>query len=707
VKPAPVLHETSTRLRLQAPPGVDLATLRAGLARIDGVASVRVNARLRCVVVGHDGRRATRDAVLGVLASPVPAARRDRTRPGRRQAVRPGSGAQVLAWTPGIFAAAVPVLPADWRPGAALAAVAARVAAQHERLRRDPPAVLLDAASLAALAVGGQPLVVSASVLLRLLSEALSDRLVRQADALLSQVMPELAAQYHVLRDAGAEPAADWRAWPLRAVRAGDRLRLYPGEVSPVDGCVTVGEATLRSMTAADEPRAVVVGDHVAAGEQLLQGTLELVAESDPAHSRLQRLRAQLQHAIGARDPAGQLAPGLDRLLALPLTGAALVFGLTGDTGRAAAMLQADARQGLDLALPVAREAALYALARNGLVGAGLESIERLAVARTLVLQDSSVVAQGRWTVEVVETEPGGDVATVRQWLAALAGVPLEALDTGGLPDLLVRQWVRHGAVLPVGQRELHLASPRRLQRLWRLEMPARAAAEPAQRASGPLRRRFAVVTAGRVVGSVTLASALRAGLRERLASLRALGFARIAVFEEDGGDLPPPAGDVATWRGHAGLDALDDDLGARADWLAEATHEGEPLVMVHTVLRDLVPPGSLSLTPADAEVGAHGVLIGDPLASLEAGRRLALVVHRRLRVQQGSATAANALLMTAAALRWLPPIATALLHHGFALLVLLDSIRLEKIGASDGPLAPAPPGRSPSVPRVPQEEIA
>jgi len=102
----------------------------------------------------------------------------------------------------------------------------------------------------------------------------------------------------------------------------------------------------------------------------------------------------------------------------------------------------------------------------------------------------------------------------------------------------------------------------------------------------------------------------------------------------------------------------------------------------VHTVLRDLVPPGSLSLTPTDADAGSHGVLLGDPLASLVAARRVAQRVHRRLRLQQGAATAANAALMAAAALRWLPPIGTSLLHHGFALLLLLDSLRVESLAA-------------------------
>ena len=86
---------------------------------------------------------------------------------------------------------------------------------------------------------------------------------------------------------------------------------------------------------------------------------------------------------------------------------------------------------------------------------------------------------------------------------------------------------------------------------------------------------------------------------------------------------------------------------------------------------------------------GSHGVLLGDPLASLVSARHVAQRVHRKLRLQQGTATAANAVLMTAAALRWLPPIGTSLLHHGFALLLLLDSLRVESLEAPhDGPAA-------------------
>ena len=663
---AAVLHETAHRLRVALPAEADAQAVEAALTQLAGVQSVRVNGRLRCVAVEHDGRRRTRTAVLrqlggGSAVTTVRAAPRQRAR-GR---------AAVLTWTPAALAAAVPVLPGAWRSGAALAVIGSRLLVQPERLREDAPAAVLAAASLAALAVSGQPLVVSASVLLRWLAERLSTRLVDQADALLGHLLPDAGSHYLVL----AEPGTQASRWPLRALRAGDRLRLLPGDVVPVDGCVVEGEATLVPALVRDGEHRVAPGDHLAAGERLQAGTLVLQAEADPHGSRLERLRAQVQHAIGARDPAGALAPSAQRLLSLPLTAAALVLGLTGDTARAAAMLQADPQQGIDLALPLAREGALLVLARHGLLTAGLEAVERLASARVLVLQDSGVLASGRWTVESVQVERGGDAARVRAWLAALAGLPPEVPTQASVPDRVVREWMRHGAVLRLGAHELHLAPRSRLRQVWGLSTQR----PPAAMDEAMLRRDFAVVAAGRIVAWVVLASPWRAGVGERLLTLRALGFDRVAVCSDDSGaaldlPVPPPAG----WE----AEQLPEAAGGRSDWLADAARDGRPLVIVHTVLRDLLPPGSLSLTTPEADAGAHGVLLGDPLRALVCARRLARRVRGRLRGQQAASSALNSVLMAAAALRWVQPMGSALMHHGFALLLLLDSWRVESMTA-------------------------
>lgn len=665
-----ILHETRTRLRVRLPAEAGRPTaIAARLAGIAGVKSVRTNTAAACVVVHHDGRPQTREAVLAHINAPIA--------PSRWQAGPEPSAAPVAfgSIVPPVLAAALPVVPAGLRGGAALGVIGLRVLAQSQKLRSDPAGILLDAASLGALAVSGQELAVAASVLLRDASERLSLKFVRQADALLDQLVPGEAQRYQVLRERG--DGGDWDWWPLRKIRPGDRVRLFSLDVVPVDGCVLQGEATLAAPASTAPHRRVQSGDHVASGERLLDGTVEMSAEADASSSRLERLRNHLRHAMHTEDPKG-FAPNLERVLAVPLTAGALVLGFTGDTARAAAMLQSDPVKGLDLALPVAREAALYALARQGLLSSGLEAIERLGVARTLVLQDAGVLASGRWTVESVQMEGGADPRRAREWLAALAGIPVEVLDTASFPDLLVRQWIRHGAVLHTEEGDLHLASRARLQRIWKRPPESLPAPVPGE----PLRRVLFAVRGAHVIARVVLASPLRPGAVDNLRRLADLGFDRIAVFAEGDGTHHEEMPEVAAVPAWGGALVFPDDRGLRSDWLAQATSDGVPAVMVHTVLRDLLPPGSLSLMPIDADAGAHGVLLGDPVASLVSARTVARRVHRRLEMHQTASSAMNAALVMVSALRWLPAVGTALVRQGFALGLLLDSLSLEAVGS-------------------------
>jgi hypothetical protein len=295
------------------------------------------------------------------------------------------------------------------------------------------------------------------------------------------------------------------------------------------------------------------------------------------------------------------------------------------------------------------------------------------------------VLACGRWTVEAVHVERGGDPAVVQRWIARLAGAAHD--ETLSLPDGLVREWQRHGALLRTGGREVHLAGRARLRALWGLGLPQamQRRADQGGRDDAALHREFVFVADGRVVARVVLASAWRTGVAQHLAALRGAGFGRIALVAEDAGeretmDAPPAEFGYDDW--------IADGQAALGDWLAEVTHDGSPAVVVHTVLRDAVPPGSLGLAPLDAEAGPHGVLAGDPLATLLAARRLAQVIERRLRRRHGFAVSANAALMTAGAARWLSPMAVTLMHHGAGLLLLLDSLRLEALRAPSKTLA-------------------
>lgn len=669
-----VLHETSTRLRLRCPLEVDLAAAEAQLSSLPGIHRVRRSAPIRSLSVTYDGRRATRTALMRLLGHL--AAHSDFVAPGPRARRTPDRRGSVLA--PALTAAAIPLLPRLLQVPAALALVGLRAAARSPTELKSA-AFLLDTVSLGATALAGHPFTTATSVLLGAAGESWRNQLVQEADQLLAHLAPGLDESYPAHRgeqEVNLQPDA---------LRAGDVLPLSAGQVVPADGIVIEGECDLRPLhPSSEDGSSANRGQRVASGERVIRGSIRLRVTRRASRSRLERMRGHVRHTIRTRDEANRITPALDRLTALPITAASLILSLTGDTTRSAAMLQADPQRGLLLAQPVAREASLYALARQGLLASGMEAVERLAEATTLAIEDIGIVTQPVWHLESVRVlSRQSSRQQVESWLAALGRVATPEAVKAGFPDAQVKDWLEHGAVIGDGGRTLHIAGPESLRRAWGIELP------PAR--AGLVRRRLGVVDGGRLLGIATLSCQLRDGLEERIAALRRLGFRRIAVFTEDSAAEPPET-----------LQSLGADLvvsagrEAQGRWLDEAVEAGERVVLVHTGLRDLLPPGGLSLCPVEAEAGAHGVLLGDPLSSLASSRALARVIHTRLRLHFGVATVANAALMIASGLRLIPPIATTSLNHAFALFLLRNSMAPARLPQPAGPTAPPSPVMTP-----------
>jgi len=527
----------------------------------------------------------------------------------------------------------------------------------------DLAAAALDAVALTSTALTGHPLTATASLLMGSIAERHRNALLRETDALLAGLAPVLAERVEVLR------AGQLLAVAPDEIEAGDRLRVEAGQAVPADAIVTDGQGEVIVLPGdGTHAQAHGRGARLCAGTLVVRGAFGLRAERAAAHSRVAQLREHLRHLLRTRDAPGALTPDLERLVALPLTAAGLVLAMTGDAARTASMLQADPQLGIALAQPVAREAAVYAAAQSGVLLGGLESLDRLATATTFAFEDVGVVAAPYWRVTQVSPHRDGlDAAQVLAWLARLAGHDDPTLLEAGFTDDLVARWREHGVLLRVGERLLHVAGARQIAQTWGLSMP-----EPDRRS---LVRRLGVVEAGVLLATVHLGCELRAGVAANLARLRALGVRRIAIFTED-----PTAQPAQALTELGADDVVSRDRAAQERWLARAAEQGERVALVHTGLRDLLPPGGLSLCPVDAESGAHGVLLGDPLASLVSGRATAQRIRTRLRVQTGGAVTLNAGLMVAAAMRWLPPIATATIKHGIGLALLQQAGALARL---------------------------
>jgi cation transport ATPase len=659
---AQVVHETATRIRLRLAPDSDLAQTRVALEMLRGVRSVRVSAPARSVTLHYDGRNATRRAVVELTA----------TLAQRGVGVElPRRGDETLPLEAPLLAASLaPLLPPPARSALALTLLAGK-AFTALKSGADVTAIALDSVALATSALTGHPLTATTSVLLGAVAEQRRNAMLRETDQLLSHLVPNVSQSYQILRG-GRQLVAG-----LNELQSGDRVWLGSGSSVPADGIVVEGEGqTTAPLLAEAATRNVDPGARLTAGTRVLAGSVLLRIERPPRRSRSARLHEHVRHVLRTRDSPGPLTPDLERLVALPMTAAGLVLALTGDTKRTAAMLQADPQTGISLAQPIAREAALYATARHGVLLSGLESLDRLATATTFAFEDVGVLAEPYWFVERVILQ-AADAAErdVRRWLSQLAGHADSTLLAAGLPDEQVAAWREHGALLRFEGRVLHIGGAVLVAQTWGLPLP-----EPDRRS---LVRRLGIVEGGQLLATVHLGCRLRPEVAARLAELRALGVRRIAVFTED------PTAQPALALTQIGADVvISEDRQAQERWLDNAVERGEGVALVHTGLRDLLPPGGLSLCPVDAEAGAHGVLLGEPLGSLLAARQAAIMVRRALRRQFGRSVTLNAGLMIAAAMRWLPPIAIASIKHGLAFLLLEESARLARLDVDARSLA-------------------
>lgn len=644
-----VLAETRDRLRLRVATPAALRAVQAVVQTLPGVRALRAAPSARSLVIHHDGRRGTRDAVLAAAAGARPVA--DSPLPRKLQPALP------IEW-PLLAGALAPLLPPPARAAAAVALVAGK-SLRAWRRGDDLAANTLDAIALASTALTGHALTATTALLLGSVAERRRDRLLLRFDALLDALVPPAPARVRAERGGRA------RTLPPQQLHPGDLLDLDAGDLLAADALVVDGQARVLG----GESTEAAFGTRLPAGARVLAGRLRLRVERPAAESRSARLRSHVRHLLNTRDAPGALTPDLERLVALPMTAAGLVLALTGDAERTASMLQADPQLGVAMAQPVAREAAVYAAATSGALLMGMAQIDRLARTTAIAFEDVGVLAAPLWQLDRLDTHDRGvSEAALRDWLAGLAGHGDARLLAAGLPDAQVAHWREHGCLLRLDGRLLHVAGAALIERTWGLAM-----AEPDRRS---LVRRLGVVEDGRLIATVHLRCALDVeGVRARFAALRVQGVERIAVFTEDAAAEP-----AAALLALGADEVISSGRAAQAQWLAQAAERGAQVALVHTGLRELLPPGGLSLCPVDAEAGAHGVLLAEPLTALVNARATAQRLRGRLRRDMGVAVSANALLMIAAAMRWLPPIGTTLVKHGIGLALLERSARLAHV---------------------------
>jgi Cu2+-exporting ATPase len=458
---------------------------------------------------------------------------------------------------------------------------------------------------------------------------------------------------------AGVAPATARRVGPAgvehvaaTALVDGDQLAVGLGEQVAADGTVESGSARVRMamLTGESEPVEVGVGDRVVAGALVEEGSLTVRVRATGADTLVARMAQEVANA--ADRPA---APVLADKLAPAFTVATLGFAAAGGAAWAyardlamgghvaIAVLVVACPCALALAAPLTTAVGLGAAARRGLVVRSGDALARLASVDLVALDKTGTLTRGEPTVVA------GDDAVLRV-AAGLARASAHPVSRA-----IVAATAARGIPLPQGRGVRELAGEGLEGEVdgarWRLGRGGPGAVR-VERIDG---------TPGFEAGEITLRDALRPDAARTVAALRARGL-RVVLL----------SGDHASVGERIGTEAGVDEVVAPARpeekvaWIRARIAEGRRVLFVGDGVNDGPALAAASVGVAMGEGAASSVLVadavvvGEGLAPLLAGLRVAGAAERAMRAGVARAVVYNVVAVAIALAGLMNPLVAA-----------------------------------------------
>ncbi len=476
---------------------------------------------------------------------------------------------------------------------------------------------------------------------------------------------------------------------PLDSIEPGDLLLIRQGDVAPVDGAVESDRAMLdqSALTGESMPVRLGRGQDVMSGSTNAGDAFDLRVSRRAADSTYAGIVRLVEAAQKSKAPMARLADRYSLLfLAVTVLLATAAWWFTGDPIRAVAVLVVATPCPLILAVPVALVAGLSRAAHFGVLIKGAKPLEALAGIRTLILDKTGTLTDGR--PQIVSTVTQGDLSEseVLQLAAALdqaskhpiAQAIVAAARARGM-DLPVPEDVvetpGEGVAGTIGGRKVVVGGAD-----FVTSQIGAADLEAGVRDEGSVV--VALAVNGTLAGHLVMADALRSGTSDLLKGLRRLGVGRILLAT---GDRRAVAEAVTEGLG---LDAVRADLTPDQKVLLVLTErKNGPVMMVGDGVNDAP---ALAAADIGVAMGARGaaasaeaadvVLLVDHLDRLLPGIEIA---QRARRIAFESVVAGIGLSivgMIAAALGYMTPVQGALLQELIDVAVILNALRALRI---------------------------
>ena len=244
---------------------------------------------------------------------------------------------------------------------------------------------------------------------------------------------------------------------PLEAVRAGDVLRVRPGEKVPVDGVILDGASTVDESMLTGEPLPVAKrpGETVVGATLNQTGSFLMRAEKVGAETMLAQIVAMVAEAQRSRAPiqrltdrvAGWFVPAVVLVAVLTFAGW-MVWGpeprLAYAIANSVAVLIIACPCALGLATPMSIMVGVGRGAQMGVLVRDAAALERAEKMTHLITDKTGTLTEGRPVVrEMVAAAEGGETALLRQAAA------LERLSEHPLAQAILNRAAADGLDLP------------------------------------------------------------------------------------------------------------------------------------------------------------------------------------------------------------------------------------------------------------------
>jgi heavy metal translocating P-type ATPase len=501
----------------------------------------------------------------------------------------------------------------------------------------------------------------------------------RSMQDLLSRV-PRTATRH---RDGGLEEV------PLDAIAPGDRLLIRQGDVVPVDGRVTSGIAFVDTSALTGESLPV----RLAAGAEAMSGVtnagepFDLTATREARDSTYAGIVWLVEAAQASKAPMSRLADRWSLGFLVVTVGIAVAaWALTGDPIRAVAVLVVATPCPLILAVPVALVAGLSRAAHFGVLIKGAGPLETMARIRTLILDKTGTLTDGRPQIVAIASRDGLAEDDLLRFAAAL-----DQASKHPVAQAIVAAATARGLALPVPTEVVERPGEGLTGRVEgrvvivggdgfvTAEVGAGQADLPARPAGSVL---VAVAVDGRLAGHLVMSDPLREGAGEMLDALRRDGIGRILLATGDRAEVAERVTEGL------GLDAVRAGLTPDQKVLLVLTErKNGPVMMVGDGVNDAP---ALAAADVGVAMGARGaaasaeaadvVLLVDRLDRLGPGIEIARGARAIALQSVVAGIGLSVLGMIAAALGYLSPVQGALLQEGIDVAVILNALRALRI---------------------------